>query len=95
MQIKTFKYNGETMTIHSHNFVETYEGLVGFGADRETDENTVIYYLQKFSDDRLMKTIIKRLSDEELAEIFSFITRLLKTHLVGNEYHEVFLKEQS
>jgi hypothetical protein len=83
------------MTIHSHNFVETYEGLVGFGADRETDENTVIYYLQKFSDDRLMKTIIKRLSDEELAEIFSFITRLLKTHLVGNEYHEVFLKEQS
>jgi len=42
------------MTIHSHNFVETYKGLVGFGADRNTDENTVIYYLQKFSDDRLM-----------------------------------------
>jgi hypothetical protein len=40
-----------------------------------------------------MKTIIKRLSDEELAEIFSFMTRLLKKHLVGNEYHEVFLKE--
>ena len=83
------------MAIHSHDFVETYEGLVGFGADRETDENTVVYYLQKFSDDRLMKTIIKRLSDEELAEIFNFITRLLKKHLVGNEYHEVFLKEQS
>ena len=83
------------MAIHSHNFVETYEGLVGFGADRETDENTVVYYLQKFSDDRLMKTIIKRLSDEELAEIFNFITRLLKKHLVNNEYHEVFLKEQS
>jgi hypothetical protein len=69
------------MTIHSHNFVETYEGLVGFGADRETDENTVVYYLQKFSDDRL-------------TEIFSFITRLLKKHLVSSEYHEVFLKEQ-
>jgi hypothetical protein len=55
------------MSIHSHKFVETYEGLVGFGADRETDENTVVYYLQKFSDDRLMKTIIKRLSDEELS----------------------------
>ena len=81
------------MTIHSHNFVETYEGLVGFGADRETDENTVVYYLQKFSDDRFMKTIIKRLSDEELAEIFSFITRVLKEHLVGSEYHQTFLKE--
>jgi hypothetical protein len=83
------------MTIHSHNFVETYEGLVGFGADRQTDENTVVYYLQKFSDDHLMKTIIKRLSDEELSEIFGLITRLLKNHLVDNEYHNFFLKEES
>jgi hypothetical protein len=83
------------MTTHSHNFVETYEGLVGFGADRQTDENTVVYYLQKFSDDRLMKTIIKRLSDEELSEIFGLITRLLKNHLVDNEYHKFFLKEES
>jgi peptide methionine sulfoxide reductase MsrA len=83
------------MSIHSHKFVETYEGLVGFGADRETDENTVVYYLQKFSDDRLMKTIIKRLSDEELAEIFSLITRLLKEHLDSPEYHQIFLKEDS
>ena len=82
------------MTIHSHNFVETYEGLVGFGADRGTDENTVIYYLQKFSDDSLMKTITKRLSDEELTEIFGLITRLLKNHLDDAEYHHFFLKEQ-
>ncbi len=81
------------MAIHSHNFVETYEGLVGFGADRETDENTVVYYLQKFSDDQLMQALIKRLSDEELADIFSLITRLLKNHLVNNEYHSLFLKE--
>ena len=80
------------MSIHSHNFVETYEGLVGFGADRETDENTVVYYLQKFSDDQMMKTLIKRLSDEELAEIFGLITKLLKTHLVESEYHRIFLK---
>ena len=81
------------MTIHSHRFVEKYEGLVGFGVDRETDENTVVYYLQKFSDDRMMKTIIKRLSDAELSEIFDFITRLLKKHLINSEYHEIFLKE--
>ncbi len=82
------------MTIHSHNFVETYKGLVGFGADRNTDENTVIYYLQKFSDDRLMKTIIKRLPDEELSEIFLLMTRLLKNHLTSSEYHQIFLKEE-
>ncbi len=81
------------MTRHSHEFVETYEGLVGFGADRETDENTVVYYLQKFSDDRLMKTLVKRLSEDELSEIFNLMTRLLKTHLSEAEYHSLFLKE--
>ncbi len=83
------------MKLHSHNFVDTYNGLVGFGADRETDENTVVYYLQKFSDDRLMKALIKRLSGDELSEIFNLITRLLKKHLTDTEYHALFLKEES
>ena len=83
------------MKRHSHNFVETYDGLVGFGADRETDENTVCYYLQKFSDDRLLKTLRKRLSGEELSEIFDLMTRLLKAHLTDTEYHALFLKEES
>ena len=78
---------------HSHIFVETYDGLVGFGADRQTDENTVVYYLQKFSDDLLMKTLLKRLSDDELSEIFNLVTRLLKMHLNDTEYHDLFLKE--
>ena len=81
------------MKRHSHKFVETYEGLVGFGADRETDENTVVYYLQKFSDDLMMKTLIKRLSEDELSEIFNLMTRLLKSHLSETEYHNLFLKE--
>jgi hypothetical protein len=81
------------MAIHSHNFVETYQGLVGFGADRQTDENTIIYYLQKFSDDRLMQILIRRLSGDELSKIFELITHLLKKHLTSVEYHGLFLKE--
>ncbi len=81
------------MAKHSHNHVETYDGLIGFGLDRETDENTVIYYLQKFSDDELMRTIIKKLSADELEEIFSMLTRLLKNHLTNKEYHTLFLKD--
>jgi hypothetical protein len=81
------------MAKHSHNHVETYDGLIGFGLDRETDENTVIYYLQKFSDDELMRTIIKKLSADELEEIFSMLTRLLKNHLTNREYHTLFLKD--
>ena len=80
--------------MHTHNFVENYQGLVGYGADRETDENTIIYYLQKFSDDKLMTTITQRMADEELLETFEFINRLLKKHLTESEYHNLFLKDE-
>lgn len=79
--------------MHTHNFVEKYRGLVGYGADRETDENTVIYYLQKFSDDSFMAAITKRMTDTELQEVFDLINRLLKKHLTETEYHELFLKD--
>jgi TorA maturation chaperone TorD len=81
------------MTKHSHHFVESYDGLVGFGFDRETDEKTIIYYLQKFSDDTLMENLIQRMTDDELGEIFSLLTKLLKKHLVDTEYHTLFLKD--
>ena len=81
------------MNDHSHKFVEDYDGFVGFGFNRETDENTVVYYLQKFSDDDLMKNLIKKLSDEELNELFNLMGRLLKKHLTEPQYHALFLKE--
>jgi hypothetical protein len=82
------------MKLHSHDFVETYSGLVGFGADRQTDENTIVYYLQKFSDDSLMQTLMRRLSDAELSEIFDLVNRILKRHLNDSEYHQLFLKDE-
>ena len=82
------------MAEHTHCFVEEYDGLVGFGMDREGDENTIVYYLQKFSDDALMNLIKKRLSGDELEEIFNLVTRLLKTHLSEEEYHKCFLKDR-
>ena len=86
-------FSGGAMAKHSHDFVETYKDLVGFGLDRETNENTVIYYLQKFSDDKLMNNLIKKLTEDELDEIFFMITRLLKAHLTDSEYHKLFLKD--
>ena len=82
------------MSVHSHRFVETYEGLVGFGLDRETDRNTVAYYLQKFSDDRLLEVILARMQDEELASLFDQLSMLLRKHLDEQEYHALFLKEK-
>lgn len=82
------------MTKHSHRFVETFDGLLGYGLDRQTNEDTVQVYLQKFSDDQLMKTILKRMTDEDLTDVFEFISKMMKKYLNESEYHQLFLKEQ-
>ena len=82
------------MAKHSHTFVETYDGLVGFGLNRETDENTIIYYLQKFSDDELMAVMKSRLKDADLAALFNILSELLRKNLDEEEYHRLFLKEE-
>ena len=69
------------MAKHSHNFVETFDGFLGYGLDRQSDEDTVRFYLQKFSDDILMETILKRLSDDDLNELFNIISKMLKIYL--------------
>lgn len=81
------------MAKHTHRFVEEYDGLVGFGLDREGDENALTYYLQKFSDDECMALIRERISQGDMEELFNLLTRLLKTCLAEDEYHKVFLKE--
>lgn len=81
------------MSAHTHQFVENYSGFVGFGFNRETDEHTIMYYLQKFSDDTFMKTIIKRLTEDELSQLFELMTQLMKIHLSEPEYHKLFLKD--
>jgi hypothetical protein len=79
---------------HRHQFVEEYDGLVGFGFDRDTDEKSLMVYLQKFSDDDLLRALVPRLNDEELQEVFQLISRLIRTHLQDEEYHRLFLKDQ-
>ncbi len=81
------------MEKNKHRFVEEYDGLVGFGLTRETDECTLIYYLQRFSEDRLMALIRDRMSQEDMEAIFDLITRLMKKHLTEEEYHKYFLKD--
>ena len=78
----------------THNFIQEYKGLGAFGLDRETDEETIMFYLQKFSEDSFLKVLIPRLSPEELEEIYLFINGKLQKHLLEDEYHEIFLKDR-
>ena len=82
------------MAKHSHRFVENYKGFVGFGLDRSSDEKTIVYYLQKISDDTLAPILIARMTDDERLELFDLIGRLMKRHLSEDEYHRLFLKDR-
>ncbi|MBN1277055.1 MAG: cytoplasmic protein [Deltaproteobacteria bacterium] len=82
------------MEKHTHRFVEEYDGLVGFGLDRETDEFALTYYLQKFSDDGFISLIRERMTDDEIESLFNTLAGLLKKHLTEEEYHRCFLKDK-
>ncbi|SMC25407.1 hypothetical protein SAMN02746041_02323 [Desulfacinum hydrothermale DSM 13146] len=79
---------------HSHRFVEDYDGMVAFGFSRDVDEKTLMVYLQKFSDDDLLKMLLPRLSHSEMESLFDLLSELMRKHLSDNEYHAYFLKEE-
>ncbi|MCF8082239.1 MAG: cytoplasmic protein [Deltaproteobacteria bacterium] len=79
---------------HSHEFVETFKGFAAYGLDRQTNEDTVQVYLQKFSDDHLMQRILKRMTDDDLLELFEVTGKMLKKYLSESEYHALFLKDE-
>ena len=78
---------------HSHQFVETYGGPVAFGLTRDIDEASLIVYLQKFSDDRLLEMLRGRLSEDEIRKTADWIVALLRAHLSQEEYHRLFLRD--
>ncbi len=82
------------MPKHSHTIVEEYDGMVAFGFSRDVDEKSLMYYLQKFSDDELVRTLVPRLSDEEINHCFALISDLLRKHFNDEEYHRLFLKDE-
>lgn len=82
------------MTAHSHRFIEDFDGFIGFGLNDESDMDTVVYYLQKFSDDRLMTLLRRRLTHDDRQAVFDLLSGLLRKHLTEPEYHRYFLKDE-
>lgn len=78
----------------THQFIHEYQGIGAFGMDRASDEETIMFYLQKFSEDTFMKAFLPRLSDRELEEIYDWVNTFLKKHVSEDEYHSLFLKDR-
>ncbi len=83
------------MTKHKHDFVNDYDvGMIAFGVDRETDEHSLMAYLQKLTDDDLIGVLAGRLSEEEILATVDWAGKLLRKHLSDDEYHKLFLKDE-
>ena len=64
-----------------------------FGINRATDEQSLIAFLQHFSDDRLLNVLIPRMTEAEIHQMVDQVTAIMKNHLSGDEYHTLFLGE--
>ena len=64
-----------------------------FGMDRETDERSLAAFLQIFSSQALLETLIPRLSDTEITEILDFVSNVMHKHFSEKEYHRLFLNK--
>ncbi len=82
------------MARHKHTIVEEYDGMVAFGLSREVDEMSLMYYLQKISDDDMVRVLVSRLTDEEIERCFALMSELMRKHLSDDEYHRLFLKDE-
>ncbi len=66
-----------------------------FGLNLELDRESITSFFQLMGRPALAKTLANRLSSEEIQEIVHYFTGVLKKSMSEDEYHELFLLEQS
>lgn len=65
-----------------------------FGLNRATDEQSLVAFLRQFSDDRLTRELVPRMSEAEIHQVVDLLTHIMRTHLSSDEYHRLFLGEE-
>ena len=66
-----------------------------FGLNLDLDRESVTCFLQLMGRPELVETLASRLSSEDIQELVHFLTGVLKKNMSEDEYHELFLLEQS
>ncbi|OQX14976.1 MAG: hypothetical protein BWK76_13790 [Desulfobulbaceae bacterium A2] len=69
-------------------------GSIMFGLSRESDERSLVAFVQLFSQPQLLATLVPRLHDEELHGLVDSLTALMRRHMREEEYHQLFLGER-
>ena len=66
---------------------------IAFGFDRTTDEQSLIIFLRRIADIKLLETLLPRMGDEEISATVDFLTGIMHKHLSEKEYHALFLQD--
>ncbi len=66
-----------------------------FGLNLDLDRESFVCFMQLMGNAALAETLASRLSSEEIQNIVQYFTGVLKKNMTEDEYHELFLLEQS
>lgn len=75
------------MALHPHQMC--------FGLSTDLDQESIACFLQLLGRQELAETLSSRLSSQEIEELVHYLTGLLKNNMTEDEYHELFLLEES
>lgn len=66
---------------------------IAFGFDRDTDEQSLQLFLQRFADKKILSVLLPRLQNKDITATVDFLTAIMRKHLTEEEYHTLFLAE--
>jgi len=66
-----------------------------FGLNLELDRESITCFLQLLGKAELAENLANRLSSKEIQEIVHYFTGVLKKNMTEDEYHKLFLLEES
>ena len=64
---------------------------IAFGWDRQTDEQSLRAFAERFCRAELLDVLIPRLDDQEITGLVDHLSRLMRSHLSEKEYHRLFM----
>ena len=62
-----------------------------FGFNRQTDEESLQYFIRAFAQPELLNVLIPRLTDAEISTLLDSLSTLMGKHFKEKEYHALFL----
>ena len=75
------------MALHPHQMC--------FGLSTDLDQQSIACFLQLLGRQELAETLASRLSSQEIEKLVHTLTGVLKNNMTEDEYHELFLLEES